>query len=161
MSLSRYLIKWREGEKWRFGIFLKQTENTVLVDDAIKPINVSIPATEALDVDPSGYPNEYTFLDQACDEAYKRSEALGEGLRVGKVFHLPVADGSAHYEVVAVKPRTVTVEWRGFCADRWTDHWLGWGGSFSKAKIAEIIRREEGMRKLFAAVPDPRTVTPA
>ena len=47
MSLSRYLIKWREGEKWRFGIFLKQEGEVVTVDDAIRPINVSIPAKEA------------------------------------------------------------------------------------------------------------------
>ena len=154
MSLSRYIIKWQSGGEWRYGIFQKQEGETVIVADAIKPVQIRLPAKDAIDVDFSGYPTEYdTWLEKVCEEAFKRSEALQEGVVVGKLFHLPVGDGSAHYEIVAVKAKTVTVEWRGYCPDRWTDHWLGWGGNFSKAKIAEIIRREEGLRKLFARQP--------
>lgn len=80
-----------------------------------------------------------------------KSNALPEGVVVGKLVNTPVADGYAWYEVVKVGKKTVKLKWRpDLCPDKWRDAVLGEGGSFPLQSIARIVNFREGMRKLFS-----------
>jgi len=75
-------------------------------------------------------------------------------LAVGRMFSTPVGDGSAHYVITKVNPKTCKVEWRGFCLDRWVDRRFGYGGNFRKQDLSRFCHR--GIRDLFGSPQDYR-----
>jgi hypothetical protein len=92
----------------------------------------------------------HKFLESECQKEIDLSDSLGDGVKVGKLFHTQVADGVAWYVVTKVGKTTATVEWRGFCPSRETDQVLGYGGRFGKKVIGGIIERCDGIRKIFS-----------
>lgn len=80
--------------------------------------------------------------------AMERSKALGPGIKVGKVFKMPVADGYAVYEVVKVNKTTVKVAAME-TPDGYCDRILGYGGSFQKSIIEPLVTHEDRMQALF------------
>jgi hypothetical protein len=87
------------------------------------------------------------------NEEWKKARAISDrcdGVEVGAMFSIGVADGSAWYVIVKVNPKTVDVEWRGFCPDRWRDHHFGNGGRFDKSDVERYVRADQGLKKLFA-----------
>ena len=66
------------------------------------------------------------YIAAAFEQAKKDSDAAGE-FGVNSMFAIGVADGQAWYVVTKVNKKTCNVEWRGFGADTYTDHFFGWG----------------------------------
>lgn len=156
--MSRYQVKWTgaygvvnygiyEGDGGR-GVRKPQAGHA-FVSDPILPVLHEVPEKDLVDIKVE-FDGEYDrHIEKAYRGAEKRSIDLGDGLKVNKLFRTPVADGYAYYVVTKVTAKTATVEWRGFCADRWTDSVLGWGGSFPKRTIEELVGREDGIRRIF------------
>jgi len=172
---NHYQIKYRRkgrGENWKFGIFDRSTfdEEVVklwkngecVIADAVLPRSTiyRYEDLEIIDI-PLGLPSydmktqnivpgdEYgEYVQREYNKAVHKS-MRSEGLE-NKLFSVGVADGSAYYVVVRENKKTVRVQWRGFCPDRYTDAVLGWECTVEKERIADMIRREEGMRELFA-----------
>jgi len=89
------------------------------------------------------------YMHDAFEQAKKDAEAAGE-FGVGSLFAIGVADGQAWYVVTKVNKKTCDVEWRGFGADRYTDHFFGWGRK--KVPIEDVkpyTKRFSGLNKLF------------
>lgn len=78
--------------------------------------------------------DDYVVLQQLLHDIV--DDRCGKGVVVGRGFSIGVADGFAHYVVTKVARVNCTVEWRGFCADRWFDRLFGYGGNFRKSDIA-------------------------
>ena len=99
-----------------------------------------------------GKTQEYFDLkDKYFDEAMAEQKKLPEGICVGKVFRIQVADGYAWYEVTKVtKRRAHIINRQDLGYDGWTDYYLGDGGSFDKDRIASFIERDEAIAKLFS-----------
>lgn len=126
-------------------------KNEVIVSDAITghlfAFPVDNPTYRFEEVD---FFEMVEFTDKAYEVAKTHSDSL-KGLVEGKLFSIGVADGYAHYEVVKVNQKSVHVEWRGYCPDRWVDTVLGYGGSFPRKNIERIVHRNEALHKLFSA----------
>lgn len=155
--MQRYKVKWTENGITRYGIYRDprhspaSAEGLVRVDDLIEGVYHEVPEADLVDV-PRGTP-ETRYRDEAdlwveaqLAEAEARSDAI-DGLGVGKMFTVGVADGCAFYVVTKVNKKTVDVEWRGYHPDRWTDQMMGFGGRFPR----ENIERFTGL----AGVPAP------
>ena len=85
--------------------------------------------------------NEYDkFVNEAYKQAIKADKKAGAGLKVGRMFVLPVGDGGAYYVVTKVGKTNCIVGWRGFSPDRWVDRMLGYGGSFPRRMIEPECR---------------------
>jgi len=169
---KHYQVKYRVkgSKKWKYGIFQTWGNDVeklwkvgrCLVADAVLPINyqLSYDATEIVDI-PFGTPgwdkeNNCSipgdeFAQYILDQFNKTKETSEKatGLK-GKMFSINVADGYAYYVVVKENKKTVKVEWRGFCLDRYTDQIMGWECTVDKSRIADIVRREEGFKALLA-----------
>ena len=165
-----YQVKWRKAgsRKWNFGIVDRYGEeaekawassHAILVDGAILPVAnwvyydkdeiVEIPLSSEWDKKTQTMKDEYS---QHTHKEYVKAQEKSKkatGL-TGKMFSMGVADGAAYYVVVKENKKTVKIEWRGFCPDRYFDHFLGWGGTFQKDRIERMIRAEEGLSTLFA-----------
>jgi len=81
-----------------------------------------------------------------CDEAYKtmmdKNAELGEGISVGKVFRVGVADGYSYYEITRVNKKTVRVKWvsnKWLNGDGYHSPILGDGGSFQTHIIDRLV----------------------
>jgi hypothetical protein len=84
------------------------------------------------------------------NEQMSESDALPDGVQVGKIFSTQVADGYAYYEIVRVNKKTVRLKWRKeLSPDGWNDAVLGQGGSFPKDSIANIIAQADAMKRIF------------
>lgn len=164
MSLSTpipdlYQTKWFDG-RWRYGIVNRwdaeskhyyEDRRQVVVDDAITPARhvVNIDALVPITVTYNP-PDEYTaFVEEQYRIAKERSDALPDGLHIGKMFRVPKCDGYAHYVVTKVNKKTVDIQWRGYSLDRWVDDRFGYGGREKRETIEMFVRREDGMRHLF------------
>jgi hypothetical protein len=97
--------------------------------------------------------NDYLSLEQLAHELRDLFN-VGEGVHKNTLFYQGVGDGSAAYVVTAVARSKCTVEWRGFCPDRYVAQPWGYGGSFAKSTVARMIRG----RGLFGnqATPDEK-----
>jgi hypothetical protein len=86
----------------------------------------------------------------ADSEKLEQLEARSDKAKglVGKLFKLPHADGYAYYTVEEEKGQKVRVVNQALL-DAWQDNILGPGGWFPRKQIEPIIRREEGMAKIF------------
>jgi len=151
-----YQVKWTGGNgQTRYGLvdhgeksqklFIK---GQVIVEDAIIPKFYKLSTKELTPL--NGYPTELDkYVKAEHEKAEAASELLPPGPQIGKIFALGVADGYATYVITKVTARTITVEWRGFCPDRWTDTVLGWGGAFPRRVIENIVGRDDKLRKFF------------
>lgn len=170
---DRYQVKFPWKGETRFGIvdsFGEEAETLakqgkLLVEDAVLPQRYAVPDDKSV-VDVPDSMDRYEFDadgfvtngDEYCmhvQEEYKKalavSDALPEGVHVGKMFSIGVADGIACYVVTKVNKKTCVVEWRGFeNLDRYRDHFFGWGRTVPIADAARYIGVEEGMKKLYA-----------
>ena len=157
----------RNGErvcrgKWKFGLLERYSEEAkqawpkaYIVDDAITGQLYRVPSEgfEVVEI-PTGefkpisfsdedtvspWDNEYSdYVNKEWQKAKAKSDKI-QGCKKGKMFWLGVADGCAHYVVVRAGKNTVTVEWRGFGADRYVDQVLGYGGSFPRRVIENLV----------------------
>jgi hypothetical protein len=156
-----YQLKFRiKGKKvWRYGIAYTFSEEAkslwamhemIKVDDAILPKTYLLKYSDAEVVSiPCGFDNEYQdYVEKQQEKAEKKAKSVKSGLK-GKIFSVPVGDGSAYYIVKSETSNTVKVEWRGFCLDRWQDNYFQEGGEFNKDRIADMIYQQEEMVKLF------------
>jgi hypothetical protein len=85
------------------------------------------------------------------DKQMEVSNSLPDGLHVGKIFSLGVADGNAYYEVVKVFKTKVRIKWRKLlCPDHYSDRVLGHGGSFDKHIIEGLVSQADCMRRMFS-----------
>ena len=120
-----------------------------LVDDAVLPKATPVPESVLIDL-PTTFDGEYAqYVAAAFSEAQTRANALTT-FGVGAMFSIGVADGEAYYVVTAVKGKRCTVEWHGFCPDRYHDHHFGWGGTFPVAEVKRYWDSKRAMEKLFA-----------
>jgi len=167
-----YQVKYRrKGSKiWKYGIFDNYSMETegywekgqCVINDAILPTS-TLYTYDNLEIEPISYGtpgwdeekncstpgDEYSQYIEDQHEKAKEKSKKATGLE-GKLFSVGVADGSAYYVVVRENKKTVRVEWRGFCPDRYTDQILGWECTLDKERIAGMIQAEEGFAKLFA-----------
>ena len=166
-----YQVKWRRGKgcRWRYGVadsFGKEAEDAwkkaraIWVSDSILPSGdwvyvdrdeiVEIPFSSEYNKELGCMNDEYSkHIVKEFQKAQEKSKKA-TGL-VDKMFSVGVADGSAYYVVVKENKQTVKIAWRGFCPDRYHDAMMQWGGTFPKDRIADLIRRQEGLAALFAA----------
>ena len=148
----RYMVKWKEDGEWKYGIFYsihnKEAKGVSAIEDLILPQLHMVPTGSLVDVD---WEETDPIVDAALEKARKLSDSLPDGLHVGKMLRLGVGDGYASYVVTKVSAKTATIEWRGFCADRWHDQVLGAGGTFARKIIEPLVSRHDAMRRLFAA----------
>lgn len=79
---------------------------------------------------------DYVALEQMAHQY--RDSLNPDGVHKNTLFYQGVADGSAAYVVTAVARTKCTVEWRGFCPDRWVAQPWGYGGSFAKSTVKRM-----------------------
>ena len=144
----RYQVKFQWQGKTRFGIVDSysdeakeaKTRGNLLIEDAILPERHEVPDDNNVVDLKCEYPNEF---DQYVEAEQKKAEALSEslpgGVRVGKMFTMPVGDGCAYYVVTRANRQKTVVEWRGYCLDRYRDRFLGYGGEFRTSDIARLM----------------------
>lgn len=162
-----YMVKFPVEGKICYGIHQEYDEESkklaksgfTIVHDAILPkaYKVKIKDMEEIKMEMGKYRNgrwvdqdEYhTFVEDEFEKARKLSASL-KGFVPGKLFSVGVADGNAWYVVTKVSGKSCTIEWRGFCLDRYMDHYLGYGGFYPVSKIKRYVDFEEGMAKLFS-----------
>ena len=167
-----YQVKFRllEKDPWRYGIVASYGEEVeeakkkgmIIIEDAVLPTCYSVRLEEAEIVEiPFGTPgwdkekncsipgDEYSEYVQNEFDKTREASKKATGLK-GKMFSMSVADGRAYYVITKENKKTVRVEWRGFCMDRYTDSILGWECTVDKNRIAGIVRAEEGLSALFA-----------
>lgn len=119
-------------------------DDKVIVDDAITPERYIVPVDRLIPVESNEY---YAYLDQEHKKATAISNSE-DGLHVGSLLSFGVGDGSAWYVVTKVNKKTVVLEWRGFCPDRWTYALLGYGGKFDRSMIEPFVRKFGAFRKI-------------
>ncbi len=89
--------------------------------------------------------------DKYFQEAMDTNEAMENGVVIGKIFRIGVADGYAYYEISKVYKTKVHLKWRkDLCLDGYSDHHFCGGGSFSRSDVERYISFEEGMKKIFS-----------
>jgi hypothetical protein len=100
------------------------------------------------DYDPEKGHDEYTqFVEDEFEKAQKLSNE--SPTLVNKIFRVGVADGYACYIVTAVTKTRATIERRKFCMDDWADQYLGYGGTFNRDRIEDMVDWEESRFKFF------------
>lgn len=160
----RYQVKYQNDGKPCYGIAVSNyydealeaaKRGNLLIEEAITGETVEVPENKVTDL-PAEFNGEYNqYVAKIFVEAQKRSDDLGNGLEPGKLFYIGVADGQAYYEVVKVNKKTVRIEWRGYCGDRYTDAILEWGGSYPIETIEKLVGRCDAIASIFgrSAVP--------
>jgi hypothetical protein len=109
-----------------------------LVEDKLTPVKYSFEG------------EYYDFVEAEFNKAQAASDALPDGLHVGALFGIGVADGTAWYVVTKVNKKTCDVEWRGFCPDHYYDRHLGGGRKGCPlSDIEPIVRRGRTLNELF------------
>jgi hypothetical protein len=153
-----YQVKFTWGKTTHFGVVdsfsdeaKKLPQGMLLVEDAVTPQRYKVVEADVVDV-PMRFPDDeyHKYVDAEFAKAQAISDALPEGVHVGSLFSIGVADGSAWYVVTKVNKKTCKVEWRGFCMDRWTDHFFGYGRTVNIADVSRYTRFARGMKRLFA-----------
>jgi hypothetical protein len=155
-----YQVKWFAG-CWRYGIVDRwsaasikyyENEQSVIVADAITPARHVVKVSDLVPIAVAHNPaDEYTaFVDEQHRIAKGRADSLPEGLHPGKLFRVPKGDGYAWYVVTKVHKKTVDIEWRGYCLDRWIDDRFGSGGREKRETIDMFVRHADGTRRIFS-----------
>jgi len=125
--------KGRGTTEWAYGLIVEHDDDAkkhwklnkcLVVEDAILPKKYLVnPRLFDIIYIPFAYNpyDEYTtFVEEEFEKAQKRSWA--SKTLVGKMFSVGVGDGNAYYVVTKATKTKVTIEWRGFCLDRWVDN---------------------------------------
>lgn len=169
---DHYKVKFQWKGVTRFGIVdsfgdeAKKAAKTghCIVEDAVTPECFKVLESDLTDIKTGAYlpPNRNGFAPLTDDEYEKYvsdaanaaekadKESEKNGTLLNAMFAVGVADGSAYYVVTKVKGNKCDVEWRGFCPDRWTDHYWGYGRKNVPIKDVEpYIGRRRGLKKLF------------
>lgn len=170
----RYQVKFQRDGKTIFGIVryassldkdaqAAKARGEVIVDDAVFPVAYRVKEADLTDIksefgslDPKtrefvGGDELRQYVQAELKKAVEADEKVKDGVGVGSMFRVGVADGYASYVVTKVnKKKTCKVEWRGFCADRWTDHHFGWGGTFKLDDVARYVESERATNRIFA-----------
>lgn len=138
-----YQVKWTDKTgKVKYGIHREYDEKAgafakkglAIVDDAILPECYLVPIKDLIEI-PCIWQGEFhLFVEAEEKKATEASDKL-KGCVPGKLFGVGVGDGSAWYIVTKVNKKTVKIEWRGFCPDRYVDRRFGMGGSFPKDQV--------------------------
>jgi len=140
----------------------------IVIDHAIFPIAGTVEESLLVDLKAAVggcYPDElgyfwgkgeyedYVVLQQIVHDII--DYGCGDRVEVGKTFSCGVGDGFAYYVITSVARVNCSVEWRGFCADRYVDRMFGYGGSFRKSDITRFcgkgIRFDEAEESKTAA----------
>lgn len=88
--------------------------------------------------------------EKRLQQALKKNRELGDGLKIGKIFRVRVADGYSFYEITDIKKDTVKIKWRkDLCIDNYMDSVLYNGGYFPKNSIERLMKWEDEMSKIF------------
>ena len=155
-----YQVKFQRNGQWRYGIvystdkdtIAKWDEGIVCVTDAIRPHSWEIPIDKITPIPlqtGSDFNNEYRqYVESEFQRANEHSKSLS-GLQVGSLITIGVADGSAYYVVTKVSKRKCKIEWRGFYPERYTNQFLGWGGSFDKNTITPLIQNSQPAEEVW------------
>jgi hypothetical protein len=162
----RHEVKWTRGGKTFYGVVFHQdnpdARGRVEVADAVLPKTYLVAEKDLVDIEFNvgrydmkthewvDQDEFHTYITQQCKAAEALSDSLPDGVHVGSLFSVGVGDGAAYYVVSKVGKRNCTVEWRGFCPDRYTAPVIGWGGSFPLHSIEPYVRRAKS--KLFAKI---------
>lgn len=158
-----YKVKFPWGRKTLYGIWhgkeahfsdgkRQAAEGKVWIEEAITGVYYEVPEPDITDIEDkwgtydrmTGELTDADEYDMYVNVAYLKAKAKSDALPnravvAGKMFQMPIADGSAYYVITRVNKTTVRVEWRGFCSDRWVDRMLGYGGSFRKQDIERLV----------------------
>lgn len=150
------------GDEVCFGTLREKVTKTGAwkVDDAVHPYYHLVAEEDILDVIGFGkfdfktgkWSDEYNqYIDAEFEKAQKISDSLPPGVQKGALFSIGVADGMAWYVVTKVNKKTCDVEWRGFCADHYRDHYFGLGRKRVPLKdIEPYVRRGKARRSMFS-----------
>ena len=152
--MNHYRVKFKHSKtkKTIFGIVNNSQrakedagDGHCMVEDAIIPKRYRVLETDITDI-PLSVTNlkngdKYDkHIKVAFEKAQATSDALpDEGVHVGNLFSIAVADGYAWYVVYKVNKKTCYIEWRGFCTDRYKDCILGYGGKFPIQHIQRFV----------------------
>jgi hypothetical protein len=155
-------VKFTIKKKVHYGIVDDQIDRNSVelryaVEDALLPVVYELAESDLTPVERSKFVKGEGYVkgesDQYIDKEFEKAKEVSdsiEGFGVGSLFSIGVADGSAWYVVTKVNKKTCDVEWRGFCMDRWTDHYFGWGRK--RVPIEDVkpyVHRYNGLSKLF------------
>jgi hypothetical protein len=126
-------------------------QGCVIVEDAILPKSYYVPENKLIDIPLHPYPSEYdTWVDKQSMSAIEVSDKLGTGVKIGKLFHIGVADGRAYYIITKVNKKTCVVEWRGYYnMDRYIDHYFGWGRTAPIKDVEGYVGYNDCVRSIF------------
>ena len=154
--------KWKFGLLDHFGVEVAELwkDGKVAIGDAVLPasyvyryadleiVDIAF-STGVWDKEKNDFTPGDEFAKHIDDEFQKAMDKSkkAKGL-VGKMFSINVADGFAHYVITRENKKTVRVEWRGFCPDRYTDQMIGWEGLVDKRQATRMVRREESALNL-------------
>lgn len=150
-----YQVKWFDGV-WFYGIVARwepasieyyNDSRRVIVSAALTPAQFIVSVDDLVPATADEYAN---FVNTAHENAKHRSDSLPPGLHVGKMFRVPRGDGYAHYVVTKVNKKTVDIEWRGYCLDRWVDDRFGYGGREKREHVEMFVTREDGIKRIFS-----------
>lgn len=166
---DHYLVKFRLYGDWIYGIAnpycdeSKQAagQGKIVVEHATLPKSYLVEENQLTDIkmeigrfDTASHKfvdqdEFHEFVQAEFEKAQQISDALPDGLHVGKLFGIGVGDGTAWYVITKINKKTVKVEWRGFCLDRWTDRYLGWGRTCPIDYVEPLVRQNDAANKLF------------
>jgi len=146
--MDRYQVKFEHQGRTFYAIWEKKAEmlpGHSIVADAVLPRSYIVEDSKLVDIPfPKNFgEGEY---DKFVEAEFKKAEELSDsvmGLKVGKLFNTPVADGCAFYVITKVNFRAVKIEWRGFQGDRWIDQHFGHGGTFPSSMIETWVNRQD------------------
>jgi hypothetical protein len=155
-----YQVKWFAGI-WRYGVVDRwsaesiryyEDDRRVIVNDALTPAQHVINVDALVPVEHTySAANEYEqYVEAQYQIAREHSDRLPDGVQRGKLFRVPKGDGYAYYVVTKVNKKTVDIEWRGYCLDRWVDDRFGYGGREKRETVELFVRREDGRRRIFS-----------
>jgi len=155
--MSRYKVKFQWQGETKYGIVVDDyndevPEGYLLVEDGVTSQRYIVEDNKSvIDILFSVGGSEYDkFVNTEFEKTLKISDGLPEGLVVGKLFSIGVADGKAWYLVTKVNKKTCHIEWRGFCSDRYFDRHFGYGGKFDIKEVSRCTGWDDTLKKMFS-----------
>ena len=156
-----YQVKWMQDGCLHYGIVARwdpesikyyNDSRRVIIEDAVTPNRYVVDVGALTPIRTSfSPPDEYTqYVEEQYRIAKANANSLPNGLLIGKLFRVPKGDGYAYYVVTKVNKKTVDIEWRGYCLDRWVDNRFGYGGREKRETVELFVRREDGLRRIFS-----------
>jgi hypothetical protein len=95
-------------------------------------------------------PNWLKDYQNLIETEMAKSDALGPGVKIGRIFSIAVADGSAYYKVVKVNKRTARVKWiEELALDGYRDMILGYEGSIQLSRLEPILSYDAMLRRIM------------